>query len=108
MRMFEIIEGKRNVNNVEITTWKREIFSANILEVEVGTTGFCGGDTGHGGRTYFRLADLGSTDMNVSISNYQDNPSVTIELGGDTELETFIDALKFAVQVLESEKNAND
>lgn len=50
MGMFEVIEEERFVNGLKVRTWKREIYSANILEVEVGTTGFCGGDTGHGGK----------------------------------------------------------
>ncbi len=44
--MYEILAGKRTVNGIPITTWKREITNANILEVEVGSTGFQGGDTG--------------------------------------------------------------
>lgn len=43
--MYEILAGKRTVNGIPITTWKREITNANILEVEVGSTGFQGGDT---------------------------------------------------------------
>lgn len=39
--------------------------SCNILEVEAGTTGYRGGDTGHGGRTYFRIQNAASTDMEV-------------------------------------------
>ena len=50
--MFAITEGTRKVYGKEITTYTREIYSANVLEVEAGTNGFQGGDSGHGGRTY--------------------------------------------------------
>ena len=60
--MYEIKEKRRMLpDGTEITTYIRDVVSANILEVEAGTTGFMGGDTGHGGRTYFRIQDEGST-----------------------------------------------
>ncbi len=55
------------VDGTHINTFKKEIVSANILEVEVGTTGYMGGDTGHGGRTFFRIKDLASTDMRLAF-----------------------------------------
>ena len=64
--MYEIKEKRRVLpDGTEITTYTRDVVSANILEVEAGTTGFMGGDTGHGGRTYFRIQDEGSTDMKI-------------------------------------------
>ena len=61
--MFEIRENRRVLpDGTEITTYSRDILSANILEVEAGTTGYKGGDSGHGGRTYFRIADAAGTD----------------------------------------------
>ena len=55
--MFEIRENRRVLpDGTEITTYSRDILSANILEVEAGTTGYKGGDSGHGGRTYCRTA----------------------------------------------------
>lgn len=87
---------KKIVNGKTVTTFCAQFASANILEVEVGTTGFRGGDTGHGARTYFKLENLGGTDMTVSVT---DN-GVIIELGGDTEITTFVDALEFAVNII--------
>jgi len=40
-----------------------EISSANILRVASGTTGYCGGDSGAGGRTYIEIKDIGGTDI---------------------------------------------
>ena len=65
--MYEIKEKRRMLpDGTELTTYTRDVVSANILEVEAGTTGFMGGDTGHGGRTYFRIQDEGSTDMKIN------------------------------------------
>ena len=64
--MYEIKEKRRKLpDGKEITTYTRDVMSANILEVEAGTTGFMGGDTGHGGRTYFRIENSGGTDIPV-------------------------------------------
>ena len=47
--MYEVREKRRKLlDGTEITTYTRDVVSANILEVEAGTTGFMGGDTGHG------------------------------------------------------------
>ena len=102
--MFEIKENRRVLpDGTEITTYSRDVISANILEVEAGITGYKGGDTGHGGRTYFRIADAASTDIQVHpLGRYADEGFEVI-LGGDCELETMIRALKFITQVLEEE-----
>lgn len=103
--MYEVRCSKREIKGITIPTWKAEIINANMLEVEVGTTGYCGGDTGHGGRTYLRLKDLGSTDLSASIvtDNCGDTEEVIMEFGGDTELSTLIEALEFAVKVLKDQ-----
>ena len=103
--MYEIKEKRRMLpDGTELTTYTRDVVSANILEVEAGTTGFMGGDTGHGGRTYFRIQDEGGTDM--KINTYVDRygcRGFEVFLGGDCELETTIRALKFITKVLEEE-----
>lgn len=103
--MYEIKENRRRLKDgTEITTYSRDVLSSNILEVEAGTTGFMGGDTGHGGRTYFRIVDGASTDMEIHtfVDKYGGNGFEVI-LGGDCELETMIRALKFITKVLEEE-----
>ena len=93
---------KFNGYNIEIT-------NANILEVEAGTTGYRGGDSGHGSRTYFRINDLGGTDITVNkISDKYGNGGFEVILGGDAELQTMIEALKFITQVLEDGANNNN
>ena len=103
--MFEIKENDRILpDGTEITTYTRDVISCNLLEVEAGTTGYMGGDTGHGGRSYFRIKDNGGTDMevNTSVDRYGCR-SLEVVLGGDCELETMIRALKFITKVLEDE-----
>jgi len=93
----------RQVNGQTVPTLSCEIISCPILEVEVGTNGKQGGDSGHGGRTYFSVQDVAGTDITVTPIKNDDNGGVVIEFGGDLELEMFISALKFAVAVLEAQ-----
>lgn len=108
--MFQVLINERKLEDgSEIVTFKREVISANILEVEAGSTGFCGGDSGHGCRTYFRIEDLAGTDIDVNIIDGGNGhiKGFEVTLGGDTELETTITALKFIVQCLEDAMNEN-
>jgi hypothetical protein len=80
-----------------------EITSANTLKVEAGTTGYMGGDSGHGGRTYFKIRDLGSTDIKVGFTdkyNLYSTDGFYVELGGDCELDTMITALSCVIKIL--------
>ena len=100
---------KRKIDGIEIDIHSDVFNSANILKAEAGTTGFCGGDTGHGGRTYFALEDLGSTDISFNVSGKR----LEVYLGGDCELYTITDALKFITNIFEKainkkEDNNND
>ncbi len=103
--MYEIKENSRILKDgTKLTTYTRDVVSANILEVEAGANGYQGGDTGHGGRTYFRIEDAASTDMEVrTYVNKYGCPGFEVTLGGDCELETMIRALKFITRVLEEE-----
>ncbi len=104
--MFEIREKERHLNDETlIRTFSREVVSANILEAEAGTTGYRGGDSGHGGRTYFSIRDLSCSDMEVKIlkDRFGEPSGFEVYLGGDTELETIITSLKFITKVLEDE-----
>lgn len=72
------------------------------MEIEAGTTGYCGGDSGHGGRTYFSIKDLGGTDLHAEADKdkFGSTHEVKILVGGDAELTTMIEALEFILQVL--------
>lgn len=101
--MYEIASRIRRVNGVDVETWEREIIDANILSVEAGTNGYQGGDTGHGSRTYIRISDEGSTDISAQVlkNQYGDTSGIEIALGGDAELSTIIEALRFILKALE-------
>ena len=85
-----------------VKMYETEISSANVLRVAAGTTGYCGGDSGHGGRTFIELADLAGTDIQFSVSG-PNKRSLEIKLGGDTELSTIIEAFEFVVTTLRRE-----
>ena len=94
----------RDVNGVPVTTWTRDISDFNFLEVEAGTNGYKGGDTGHGSRTFLRIANQGGTDMRVRINGRElnwDVDDIAITLGGDAELSTIKEALKWMISILE-------
>ena len=82
---------------------EKEIPNCNILNVKVGTTGYCGGDSGHGGRSFIEITDESSTDWkaNLQYDVFGDVHSIRIDLAGDSELETIIEALRFAADNLE-------
>ena len=95
------------MSKVQIKT--KIISSANILQVSAGTNCPQGGDSGHGGRTYFKLENQAGTILVVKVNgkafDLSRDGNLEIVLAGDTECETFLDGLKFAVQTLESQLN---
>jgi hypothetical protein len=104
--LTNVKQGKIKIDSSSIDTIEYTINALNIISVTVGTTGYCGGDSGHGGRTYLKLEDLGSTDLQVRVNNsgtFAETSSVEIRLGGDSELSTFIQGLEFALKVLKSQ-----
>ena len=105
--MFEVKENYITIGKTEIQTFSREIYNANVIYFEAGTTGYCGGDSGHGGKTYIKINDLGGTDITVNPipEGKQGNGGVEIIFGGDAELDTLIMGLKFITKVLEDQAN---
>lgn len=87
------------VKGVEVETKGKLIESFNIMTAEVGTTGYCGGDSGHGGRTYINIKDeMG--DFSVFSSGDADSKEVELFIGGDSELATTIECLEFILKEL--------
>ena len=85
-----------------------EFGTFNTLGVTVATNGYQGGDSGHGGRTYISFEDLCSTDIDAVVSYGIDtNAKVEIMLGGDSELDSMIDALRWVADKLEDLKNTH-
>src|ERR1700682_4250405 len=90
---------------ISVTTFE----SLNIITVHTGTNCPAGGDSGHGGRTIFGITNDASSDLRVGVNG--ESPAevnaVEIVLGGDTECETFIQALEHALNVLKAQFTAN-
>ena len=99
--MFAITEGTRKVFGTEITTYTRDVVSANLLEVEAGTNGFQGGDAGHGSRAYIRIENMGGTAIQVNALGHDGAHGFELHLCCDRQLETMITALKFITKALE-------
>ena len=88
--------------NVHVKT--KTISSANVIEVSAGTNCPQGGDAGHGGVTYFRMKDIGATAISIKVNGRlidEEVREIEVIMRGDTESETFSEALKFAAQVIE-------
>lgn len=100
--MSEIKANEKKLHDgTTITTHSQKISMANILEVEAGTNGYHGGDTGHGSRTYFRIEDLSSTDIRPRCYETEyGNKGIEVTLGGDCELDSIVEALEFIVDTL--------
>ena len=92
---------------ISINTSSKLIGGLNQLKIEAGTNGPKGGDSGSGSRTVVRIADDASTTWNVSVTDrhgdeqvFESPLEIAITLGGDSELDTMIRALEFALAAL--------
>ena len=102
--MYDINKGTATVSGQTFPVYKREVNGANQLEVVAGTNGYCGGDSGHGSRTYIKIRDLGGTDITVKkLENKYGDEGVELILGGDSELCTVIEGVEFIVSVLKAQ-----
>lgn len=99
--MYEVKMNQRTVLDREIRTWSRDVYNCNILEVEAGTNGPRGGNSSYGCRCYLRIEDVASSNI---VCKPLSDGGFELMTGGDTELDTLIEALKFAVNVLEDER----
>jgi len=83
----------------------REFQCCNILEATADTNVPQGGDAGHGGETVLRLTDVAGTAWGIYADGKQvaDEPKEAIlAFYGDSEGETFADALIWAGQTLKA------
>jgi hypothetical protein len=81
-----------------------QINGATVAQVRVGTTGYKGGDAGHGGRTRFEYQDLNG---DVMIKATHGGKGVTVELLGDSELDNLLQGLEFAAATLRKQIDAS-
>ena len=91
--MYEVRKHTRNVDGVNVTTWRREIERRSAIDIEVGTAG---------GITFFRLRNLRDAHLDAAaLHGDGDEPcGIKLILSGEGERASFIDALEFALQVL--------
>ena len=93
------------IDGYEFPVYKTEFDSFNSLEVTAGTTGYKGGDSGHGCRTFIRIKDTSCTDIQINkLTDGDRDEGVEIILGGDSELGTMIQGLEFILRVLKSQQ----
>jgi len=99
--MYEIVEKSREVDGIEVTTYKREIYDCNVLSVEAGC--YSGKESGdHGAQVYIQLKDEGGTQWEINrLTTRYGCDGVEIKMVGSSELDTIIEALKFITQALE-------
>lgn len=85
------------------------IYGAAVMRVQAGTNCPQGGSAKEGGRTIFRLDDLGSTGLAARVvltdgkdltHDLYDVSTVSIMVGGDAEAEMLVAALEFAAETL--------
>jgi len=86
----------------------------NVLAVAAGTNTPQGGDAGHGGVTVFELTGDAVTDWHLIVEEHSGNKTyisniktVRLELHGDSETATFIEALRFALKVFELQRQSS-
>ena len=103
--MKKIHRERTTKEGIVIPTRAIELTGACILNVEAGTNGYCGGDSGHGCRTIIILRDLGGVDMNARFDENESDCTrkITLEFGGDDELRLLIKALKFIRKTLKKQ-----
>lgn len=75
---------------------EKEFIDCNSLKATVITNGYKGGDTGHGSRTYLKLEDICGTDITAVVND----GTIEIVLGGDSEIVTIAEALKWMGETL--------
>ncbi|MES1198524.1 MAG: hypothetical protein ABUS48_00900 [Pseudomonadota bacterium] len=75
----------------------------SIFKVTVETNGYQGGDAGHGGFATVTLKDEGGTSWSAEVDGQRDDDpkTISIRVGGDSEIRNLILALRFAAHELE-------
>jgi hypothetical protein len=94
---------KTNMPLIKISTEKRVLEGICSLSVEAGSTGYCGGDSGHGGRAVLVLVNENCFDLRLEYAGggvFIEPKRVSIVVGGDAEMEQFAEALEFAAKTI--------
>lgn len=109
--MYEVREGRKIINGVTVKTFERDVREGDtVLEVEAGTTGYCGGGRERGGRTYLRIMDSGRGDLFIRLSAGSDKKADGFEIcfSGDDGLNALLKAVSFAWDTFEDQRRGID
>lgn len=91
----------KKINNENIPLYSFNIIGANILNLTVGTNGLQLTDDGKQVISGFSIKDVDGSEI---VSSNHDNEGVTMNLAGDSELQTLIVAFQLAHDVLSAMK----
>ena len=92
-------------------TFKMRLVGGDVLEIEVGTNATQSRDNECDELTYFRLTDLVNslcwsitlTDNNGKVTTFDNISEIALTLKDEAWAETFIEALRFALYILETQ-----
>jgi len=98
--MYNGLEEK----DIGFRLYEKEIFDACVIKVKAGTTGFKGGDAGHGGRTFIKIEDIGGADIHFKATQNEMEKSLIMTLYGDAELNVMIEGLEWITKKLKENK----
>jgi hypothetical protein len=101
--------GELFIDNGRLVVSAQSFISCKELRVAVGTNCPKGGDAGHGGRTVLILENPNG-DFRCGVDGAEALHASKIEIvaGGDSEFETLLDGLEFAVETLRLIVRANN
>ena len=103
--MYARYDLKKTVNDVEVTTFTRNIVNGNnIITIEAGTTG---APKAKNAKTQATTYLMFATN-NENIAMYGNEEGIKLEITGNQELKDIIKVLKFALDVLEDQNNKVD
>lgn len=97
------MDKKVRINGVVVDVEAKKIFGeCSAMKVEVGTTGFLGGERKEGGRTYIHIGNEYASDFYAQPTKDAKGRvnGVDIVMSGDDALTNFICALVFTFRTL--------
>ena len=103
--MYARYDLKKTINDVEVSTYTRNIVHGNdIITIEAGTTG---APKAKNAKTQATTYIMFATN-NENIAMYGSDEGIKLEITGNQELKDIIKVLKFALNVLEDQNNKVD
>lgn len=107
--MHEIKMNRMTIDGVELETWEQEITNCNVLLAEAGTSGYRR-KSEDGARTYFGMKCIEDIAMKVKpiFGKWDETIGFEVEVSGDDQLDSIVEALKYITHVLEEERELYD